>query len=84
MAVAPAPVAAATPGLQISDSFRSSYSNFPVYPANVVHKSAHPAALKGYRLRLEQFSGRLFQTKETYVPFREFTGLGELNPLSLS
>jgi hypothetical protein len=74
-----APVAAVAPdALQPSDSFWPSYTNFATYPANLVQKTTYPAALKAYASRLDQFVPRLFLNGQSYVPFREFTGIGKL------
>ena len=72
-----APIAAAPPGLQVPDSFRISYTNCDSYPENLVQKTAFPSALKAHATRLGKFASRLFKTGQSYMFFREFSGVGK-------
>jgi hypothetical protein len=63
-------------GIQIPDSFRTSYSNIDLYPSNLIHKSTYPAALEAFSRRLNKLAPKLFRLGHSLVPFLEFTGVG--------
>ena len=62
--------------LQLPNAFKISYSDFSLYPQNLVYQTSYPSALTGYRTRLDDSSSRLFVTKDTDldIVFRDYNG----------
>ena len=65
-------------GMQLPATFADSYTEFALYPENLVHKSTYIGGLRSYKILLDDVQSKLFATKDAniVVPFRDLQGSG--------